>query len=320
MQYILNERLLANRLGVSLSYLWWIATLAHTKSNELYTLIKIPKGNGKFRRVYRVDGKLKFLHGRIKQLLEEELPATGSSYAYEEGASVKLASLRMQGYQVLVSIDFKDHFSSVSMWQVTNMLESHGLRRPVAFLLARLCCITVGTKSYLPQGSVVSPLLSNRVCEHLLDPVLDQAFPGATITRYSDNLYLGFNSKQVTGKDVISKAREIVRMETGWRCHKTRVMPYYKRQRGLGLVLNSEANMPSEKYYAMKALLHNLVTKDVDEQMARARQDFGFEEQTILELVPRLKGQLVYWTQFLTESKATKLNNLMEKLCQKINH
>ena len=307
----LSKRLLANQLGVRLKYLTWIATELKEHSDSFYKKVRIPKGKGRFRTVYVVDGRLKFLHSRLKDLLEETVPATGTSYAYEPGCKISDTVTRMQSSKLLLSIDFKDHFGSVSMWQVTKMLEHHGANPDVAFLIARLCCITVGKKSFLPQGSVVSPLLSNRVCEHLLDPILDQAFPDATITRYSDNLYLGYASNEVSGRNTLSKLREVVRLATGWRCHKARIMPYYRRQRGLGLVLNETANMPKDKYQSLKALLYNLAHSDQEAQLTRAQESFGFVEVTVSELLLRIKCQLVYWKQFLTPSRHAKLLGLL---------
>ena len=307
----LSRRLLANQLGVRLKYLTWIAKELKENSYSFYTKTRIPKGKGKYRTVYKVDGRLKFLHSRIKHLLEEIVPATGTSYAYESGCKISDTVTRMQNCKLLLSIDFKDHFGSVSMWQVTKMLEHHGAQPDVAFLLARLCCITVGKKSFLPQGSVVSPLLSNKVCEHLLDHVLIQAFPEAVITRYSDNLYLGYSTNKINGRNTISKLREVVRLSTGWRCHKARIMPYYRRQRGLGLVLNLKANMPKDKYLSLKALLYNLANKNPEDVLIRAQEDFGFVEVTVPELLGRIKCQLVYWRQFLTINRHKKLLDLL---------
>ena len=308
----LSKRLLASMLGVRLKYLTWLAMTLKDSSETFYTLVKIPKGPGRYRYVYKVDGRLRFIHSRLKDLLEVVVPATGTSYAYEPGSKITDTVQRMNGSRLLLSIDFKNHFGSVSMWQVTKMLEYHGADPEVAFLIARLCCITVGKKSFLPQGSVTSPMLSNRVCEHILDPVLAEAFPDATITRYSDNLYLGYDTNKVNGKDTISKLREVVRLSTGWRCHKSRIMPYYRRQRGLGLVLNEFPSMPREKYQNLKALLYNMATGDQEEQLLRATEKFGFFDSTVSELLMRIKCQLVYWRQFMNENKSAKLQTLLQ--------
>lgn len=308
-----SKRLLANSLGYSLKALTFLCKDLGENSEAYYSLIRIPKGNGKFRKVYRVDGRLKLVHSRIKSLLEDRLPATGSSYAYEPGCTVAAGASRMGKHKLLISVDFKDHFSSVTMWQVTKTLEAAGAKPDVAFMLARLSCITRGKRSFLPQGSEISPMLSNRVSEHLLDSALEQAFPEASITRYSDNLYFGFDTNLVSGINTISKIKEIVRMQTGWRCHKCRIMPYYKRQRGLGLVLNKGANMPREKYLALKALLHNLAHKDPELELVRAREEFGFQELSVGELLISLSGQLSYWRQFLSPAKYNKLSTLLTK-------
>jgi hypothetical protein len=90
-------------------------------------------------------------------------------------------------------------------------------------------------------------------------------------------------------------------------------MPYYKRQRGLGLVLNKGANMPREKYLALKALLHNLAQKDPEQELVRAREEFGFQELSVGELLISLHGQLSYWRQFLSLAKHNKLSTLLTK-------
>ena len=309
----LTKRLLANLMGVKLKTLTYIATNLKDNSFKYYTLHKIPKGNGKYRKVYTVSPKLKFLHSRLKDILEMSVPATGTSYAYETGCTISNTVTRMQNKKLLVAIDFKNHFESVTMWQVTKMLEHHNIPEEVAFLMARLCCITRGKRSFLPQGSILSPLLSNKVCEWLLDPVLQQAFPNALITRYSDNLYLAYDTNLVNGRDTISKLREIVRMSTGWRCHKSKIMPFYRRQKGLGLVLNDHPNMPKEKYQSLKALLFNMANGDPEEQLKRAQEEFGFQEITVPELLLKLKCQLVYWKQFLSATRHSKLTNLLQK-------
>lgn len=314
----LTRRLLASALRTNVKRLTWLAKVLGEDRAQFYTRTRIPKGRGRYRTVYKVAPILKHLHSSIKRLLETKVPATGTSYAYETGVRLSDTAQRMQAHSLLVSVDFKDHFTSVSMWQVTKMLEYHGASKEVAFLLARLCCITEGGRSFLPQGSVVSPLLSNRVSEHLLDAGLKEAFPEAVITRYSDNVYLGFDSNTVRGKEVVSKVKTLTTQLTGWRCHKCKVMPYYRQQRGLGLTLNTKPNMPKTKYLALKALLHNLAHKDPVLELSRYNTTYGLEVETLPELLDTLRSQLAYWKQFLSGARASVLEKtllLAEKRC-----
>jgi len=309
----LTRRLLANNLRTNLKRLTYIATELKDNSELFYKEIKIPKGRGRYRIVYKVEPGLAYLHSLLKTLLEKQIPATGTSYAYEAGVKLSDTATRMQGHKLLISLDFKNHFTAVTMWQVTEMLKHHGAAPDVAFLIARLCCITRGKRSFLPQGSVVSPLLSNRVSEHLLDHKLSERYPKATITRYSDNLYIAFDTDKVSGTAVIVAVKKLVREETGWRCHKCRVMPYYRQQRGLGLVLNEKANMPRDKYLSLKALIHNLAHKDLEEQLVTAKAGAYGDIDTVQELISKLHHQLIYWKQFLAATKYSKLLKTLNK-------
>ncbi len=304
-----TRRLLANQLRTNAKRLTYIASELKDNSRLFYLEIRIPKGRGRYRVVYKVAPGLAYLHSLLKRLLERIVPGTGTSYAYETGRKLSDTAARMQGHRLLLSLDFKNHFTAVSMWQVTKMLEHHGAPKEVAFLIARLCCITIGKKSFLPQGSVVSPLLSNRVSEWLLDSKLAEKYPQATITRYSDNLYIAFTSNEISGVKVIEDVKKLVREATGWKCHKCRIMPYYRQQRGLGLVLNQKANMPKSKYLSTKAILYNLAHKDQKEQLVRARAEGYPDVETVTELVAKLGHQLIYWKQFLTETKYKKLKD-----------
>jgi RNA-directed DNA polymerase len=314
-----TRRLLANNLRTNTKRLTYIATELKENSDLFYSEIRIPKGRGRYRVVYKVAPGLAHLHSLLKRLLERLIPATGTSYAYETGIKLSDTATRMQAHKLLVSLDFKNHFTSVSMWQVTKMLEHHGAPKEIAFLIARLCCITRGKRSFLPQGSVVSPLLSNRVSEHLLDPKLAEEYPEAKITRYSDNLYIAFSSNEVSGVGVLAGVKKLVRDATGWKCHKCRIMPYYRQQRGLGLVLNERANMPKDKYLSMKAIVYNLANKEQSEQLTKAKDNGYPEVETVVELIDKLNHQLVYWKQFLTESKFTKLKSNLQLAEEKCN-
>tara|TARA_Y100000310_G_scaffold333805_1_gene412128 strand:+ start:1624 stop:2544 length:921 start_codon:yes stop_codon:yes gene_type:complete len=298
---------------VRLKHLTFIAMELKENSEGFYTEHKIPKGRGQYRIVYSVSPALAKVQEKLKALFEEILPSSGTSFAYEKGVRICDTAQRIHNTKLLVTLDFKDHFSSVTMWQVTKMLEDYGACSQVAFLIARLCCITRFGRSFLPQGSVVSPLLSNRVCEHLLDGALATEFSNATITRYSDNLFLAFDTNEVNGNEVIEKVQKLVRAKTNWRCHKCRVMPYYRRQRGLGLVLNEKSNMPREKYLSIKALLYNLANKDPLIELEKAKRDYRLDVDTLPELIEKIKCQLVYWRQFLTENRFNKLQTLLQE-------
>lgn len=313
---LITPRLLANRLNIEYKILIWLCKCNY-KPEEFtshYTSIRIPKGR-KTRQVYKVSPVLKKVHQSLKEYLEEVVPATGQSYAYETGVGLEVAAARLASHPLLVTVDFVNHFHSVRLSQVKAMLMNHGFSDRVAYLIARLSCVTGSSgKSFLPQGSVVSPLLSNRVCEHLLDPLVKAHFPKAKYTRYSDNIYLGFDSNAVNGKEVVDKLEGIA-ASLRWKCHKKKILPYYRRQKALGFVCNGKPNIPKAKWLKLKAILHNLATcveEERGEQETRAKEYFKISPECCL--VRSLEGRANYWKPYLATTRVTLVNKYLSDI------
>ena len=91
-----TRRLLANSLRTNTKRLTYIATELRENSELFYKEIKIPKGRGRYRVVYKVAPGLAYMHSSLKRLLERLIPATGTSYAYEPGIKLSDTVTRMQ--------------------------------------------------------------------------------------------------------------------------------------------------------------------------------------------------------------------------------
>lgn len=313
---MITPRLLANRLNIEYKVLIWLSKCNYEPEEftSHFTPIRIPKGR-KTRQVYKVSTALKRVHKALKEYLEEVLPANGFSFAYEQGMGIEVAAARISKHPLLVTADFVNHFHSIKLKQVKAMLMHHGFTDRVAYIIARLCCVkNEAGKSFLPQGSVISPLLSNRVCEFLLDPLVLKEFPNACYTRYSDNLYLGFSSNKVSGKEVLAKL-DIIASKLGWKCHKKKVLPYYRKQKALGFTCNRKPNIPKEKWLRLKAILHNLTTcseEDRSEQERKAKDYFKVEED--ISLLLSIEGRVNYWKPYLAGTRATLVADYLKKI------
>mgnify|MGYP004003668419 CR=1 FL=1 len=77
--------------------------------------------------------------------------------------------------------------------------------------------------------------------------------------------------------------------------------------------------MPKDKYLSMKAIVYNLANKEQSEQLTKAKDNGYPEVETVVELIDKLNHQLVYWKQFLTESKFTKLKSNLQLAEEKCN-
>lgn len=294
--------------------------VANKEKQRLHPLCKpcrISKGNGKFRLVFVYTKNYKNLLCRLATLIQETIPVSVVNLAYEKGCSIQKAGYALKGHSLICSADFKDHFGSILRIQVKEMLMHHGYQEPIAWSMSRLACVQYGGRDFLPQGSPASPVISNRVTEYLLDKSIQEEFPEAKYYRYSDNLYLCYDSKQVTGTEIIDKLQKVVSSRVKWRLHKLKVMPYYKQQKCLGLVVNQEARMPRHDFDLLKAVLYNCV-KDLPKSIEKSNSTGYIESNTAEEFISKLTGKVRYWTNFVTESQKQKLNTLLEKINEKI--
>tara|TARA_Y100000592_G_scaffold19371_2_gene29724 strand:+ start:35750 stop:36697 length:948 start_codon:yes stop_codon:yes gene_type:complete len=309
---MITPRLLANLVGVSYKKLIWLARACREdyRDHYLFKEVRVPKGRTS-RQVFKVSKSLKQIHSKLKTYLEDVIPSTGGSYAYERGVGIDVAANRLVGHKLLITADFVNHFHSVRLTQVKATLVHHGFTDRVAYLISRLACITDRGRSFLPQGSVISPLLSNRVCEHLLDPIILKKFPDAKYTRYSDNVYLGFDTNRKSGVEVLSKLNDIS-ASLGWRCHKRKILPYYKQQKALGFVCNERPNMTKKAWLTLKAVLHKLALGLTGIELKTAFSYFGVEDAE--SLVRCLEGKLNYWKPYLAPTRLTLIETRLNEI------
>jgi len=288
------------------------------KYKGLIQSFRIKKSTGKYRLVFKFRGIVKKVLVAVSRLIQRTIPVSEHSLAYEKGRCVKAASTVLSSHKLICAADFKDHFGSILRVQVQSMFESHGYLPYMAWLMSRLCCVCHNSRDFLPQGSPISPFVANRVSEFLVDkPVLD-AFPDAKYYRYSDNIYLCFDDKSVNGKQTLDKLKHVIGSVVKWRMHKFKVMPYYRSQKALGLVLNYTGRMPRHEYDRLKAVLYNSV-KDLPEARIQANRLGFLDTDTDAEFVLKLGCIVSYWKQFVTETQALKLTTLVEAINEKAN-
>lgn len=115
----------------------------------------------------------------------------------------------------------------------------------------------------LPIGIVPSPMVANLTLLPL-DVKLTEycSARGITYTRYCDNLY--FSSQERIQDTTIEIIQFLIEnYHTFGRFlkvnrKKTRVMPYYRRQRVLGVVVNKHTNVTRERHKNVRSMMHHL--------------------------------------------------------------
>ncbi|MCA9634540.1 MAG: RNA-directed DNA polymerase, partial [Myxococcales bacterium] len=237
-----NPKQLAEALGASIAELRWLAFHRDDATFVHYHAFTIPKRDGSMRQIWAPNRKLKAAQRWINREIVERLPVHGASHGFLAGRSIKSNAAAHTGAEIVVKIDLKDFFPTVTMPRVKGIFRKAGYREQVATLLALLCTeaprhvvdikgkvhyLALGPRC-LPQGAPTSPGLTNTLCLRLDRRLAGLAAKlGWRYTRYADDLTFsrkkGASSAEVG--EMIRKAVDIVGHE-GFTVHpdKTRVM------------------------------------------------------------------------------------------------
>ena len=176
-----NEEALFTHLGVStaeVKKIWWYR-------ERMYRQFSIIKGNRQSRIISAPDERLKYLQGQIATLLNQIYQVRNPVHGYVIGKSVRTNALAHLRKRYVLNLDIKDFFPSITENRVKGALVALTIDRPVARIIARVCC----NNGCLPQGAPTSPVLSNMICFRLDKQLLAFAKEARCIyTRYADDI------------------------------------------------------------------------------------------------------------------------------------
>jgi hypothetical protein len=209
----------------------------------------------------------------------EKLPVHGAAHGFLPGRSTLTNAAAHTGARILVKMDVRDFFPTVTLRRVKGVFRKAGYREQVATLLALLCTeaprevVELDGRTYyvalgprcLPQGAPTSPALTNTLCLRL-----DRRLTGLSrrlgfrYTRYADDLTFSRAADQDGEPRVgtlLGLVRRVVEAE-GFRLHpdKTRVHRAGGRQQVTGLVVNGSGppRVPRRLRRQLRAAAHNL--------------------------------------------------------------
>lgn len=269
---------LAEALGLSIPHLRWLAFHRDAASRVHYTRFFIAKKDGTKRAIWAPMKKLKEAQRTILREIVERLPVHGAVHGFLAGRSTLTNAEHHTNSDIVVEIDLKDFFPTVTLARVKGVFRKAGYRDQIATLLALLCTeaprevverdgktwfLALGPRC-LPQGAPTSPALTNALCLRMDRRLSGLARKlGWRYTRYADDLTFsrpaGAAGKPRTGL-LIGGVGRIVEAE-GFTVHpdKTHVARAGARQQVTGLVVNGEQDprVPRRTRRQLRAALHN---------------------------------------------------------------
>ncbi len=268
---------LASAMKLSLGALRFLAFSREVSTTSHYHRFTIPKKTGGVRLISAPHKRLKAVQHWILARVLEPLALAEQAHGFVAGRSTVTNALPHLGAAVVVNVDLKDFFPTVTYRRVKGLFKKLGYSEEVATVLGLLCSepdITEaeldGTRYFvargprrLPQGAPTSPAITNVLCRRLDRRLTGWAKKhGFTYTRYADDLTVSSKDSAAPVGAMLAFMRKLVHTE-GFAIHpdKIRVVRKGRRQEVTGVVVNSKPGVPRDELRRFRALLHH-VKKD----------------------------------------------------------
>src|SRR5262245_9135399 len=259
-------------MGTTVAALRWLTY--HRKSATLvhYHRYSIAKKTGGVRYISAPKSALataqRWLLEHVLSKLEVEVPAHG----FVPGRSIVTNATPHTGRNIVINLDLKEFFPSITFRRVKGLFEKIGYSEHVATVFTLLCTepprlateldgkvyhVALGQR-VLPQGACTSPAITNALCRRLDRRLNGLAKKhGFAYTRYADDLTFSGDNAKAVGK-LLKSVRGIVQAE-GFTEHprKTRVMRSANRQEVTGVTVNVRPSVSRKEVRQLRAILHN---------------------------------------------------------------
>ncbi len=320
---------LARLLGISVGRLRWLTFHRRTAALVHYHRFDLPKKTGGLRRISAPKPQLKaaqqVVFTKLLGHLHDVARLGESAHGFVATRSVVTNAAPHVGQAVVVNLDLRDFFPSVSFGRVRGLFRGMGYSGVVATLLALVCTepprvavdvdgrrvhVAVGDRQ-LPQGACTSPALTNLLCRRLDARLRGIASKlGYRYTRYADDLTFSATD----GDDVsalLFRVRRVI-VDEGFVEHpeKTRVMRHGRRQEVTGVVVNRRLAVPREDVRRLRAVLHQASR---DGLAAQRRPGPDGSLPSMASFVAKLRGQIA-WVQMVDRAKGDRLRRTLDAL------
>lgn len=228
-----------------------------------YRHFTIRKSGGKTRDIFEPLPDLMFVQHWILSNILEKIPVSVYAKAFVKGKNLKHNAKYHRGQTVVVTMDIKDFFPSIHIYDVFSIFKKMGYWDNVAWFLAHLCC----HEESLPQGAPTSPYLSNIRLLHLDEAIVNLTKPQKIrFTRYADDLTF---SGDFNPHILIPQIGQLVYTE-GFQINsqKTRVAYKNTRQEVTGIVVNSHLQISKSQRRTIRQQVYYINKYGLDSHLS----------------------------------------------------
>jgi len=309
---------LAKALNLPVPRLRWLAFHSEAAAVIHYVRFQVSKKSGGTRELSAPHRELAAAQRWILINILEKIPIHAAAHGFVPGRGTMSNAAPHVGRAVVVNLDLKDYFPSITFPRVKGIFQGLGYSPSVATILALLCTecprrkaeyagrvlhVATGARA-LPQGACTSPALSNLLARRL-DARLNglAAKLGLAYTRYADDLtFSGAAERAPKIGYLLARVRHIVAGE-----HllvneeKTRVQRPNARQTVTGIVVNERPNVPRRVTRRLRAILHQAKKEGLGAANRGQRDNFVY-----------WLGGMIAYTQMVNPDKGHKLREAFD--------
>ena len=216
-----------------------------------YTTVEIPKRSGGSRGLSIPSDALKSMQKRLAKAFEKELgqKVHKTANAYIRGRNTLTNAVPHLGCEVLIKLDIKDFFPSVTREMLEPYLWRFVFQEPRALERVLDLCMT---DRGLPQGAPTSPILSNLVLRKFDIAAYQFAnLMDAKYTRYADDLTFSLvEDDPIKARKIVNGVRSMLAeqgFELNEKPNKLKILRGHQAQQVCGITLNSGKPTISKK-------------------------------------------------------------------------
>ncbi len=256
-----------------------------------YVSFTIPRRSGGQRLIMAPKCRLKHIQRRLLRELVALLPVHEQAHGFITGRSISTGAAVHVGRAIVLKLDLRDFFPSVTFARVRGLLIGFGYGYTVATVLAvlmteaerqpvqlddRMVYVPV-TPRHCVQGAPTSPGLCNSLCLRLDRRLAGVARRyGWNYTRYADDLT--FSGDAVQHCHTIRRFAEHICRAEGFQINaeKTRIQRAGQRQTVTGVVVNQTAGLSRTRRRLLRSTIHRLSRKSAVPATATPQQVNGW--------------------------------------------
>ncbi|NJS10001.1 MAG: tetratricopeptide repeat protein [Microcoleus sp. CSU_2_2] len=264
---------IAQAMGVSVKGLRF---LAFSRKKSHYIRFQIPKKTGGNRKISAPTHLLKKSQKWILENILENIQLHEAAHGFRLKHSIVTNAEHHVGKEVIINIDLKDFFPSISYRRVKGLFKSFGYSETASTIFGLICTepkikevevngkiefLLSWTERYLPQGAPTSPAITNILCSRLDRRLHSMAKQyGFDYTRYADDLTFSASGESLDNIcNIFQNTRFIVEQEDfEINEQKTRVIRKFRQQEVTGIVVNEKLNISREKLKNFRAVLYQI--------------------------------------------------------------